>query len=148
MSDGATVYSMEDARKIGLRIGIEWAACGFDVREFRRGLNVEAEHGSGNPVMNITNDDPFLTGRIAWAHLNEIPDYYTRLSGMKSDAVSGKSRRPHAPRKIWSANFEEGRECRREPYRSVWSPGLAETLARQKHSQESTCSGSIWSRNR
>jgi hypothetical protein len=26
------------------------------------------------------------TGKIAWAHLNEFPDYYTRLEVMEADA--------------------------------------------------------------
>jgi hypothetical protein len=36
----------------------------------------------------VTDDDPLLTGKIAWAHLNEIPDYYTRLLQMEQDAGS------------------------------------------------------------
>jgi hypothetical protein len=34
----------------------------------------------------VTNDDPVTTGRIAWAHLNEFPDYYTRLERMEEEA--------------------------------------------------------------
>jgi hypothetical protein len=26
------------------------------------------------------------TGKIAWAHLNEFPDYYTRLAEMEAEA--------------------------------------------------------------
>ena len=43
------------------------------------GLNVELEHGSKDTNTNISNSDPILTGKIALAHLNELPDYYTRL---------------------------------------------------------------------
>ena len=32
---------------------------------------------------NVTNNDPILTGKIAWAHLNELPDYYTRLKKLE-----------------------------------------------------------------
>ena len=31
-------------------------------------------------------DIPDLTGKIAWAHLNEFPDYYTRLDAMEAEA--------------------------------------------------------------
>jgi hypothetical protein len=34
----------------------------------------------------MTGDDPILTGKIALAHLNEFPDYYTRLEWMKEQA--------------------------------------------------------------
>ena len=42
------------------------------------GLEVEPEHGAAIPETNVTNDDPLLTGKIAWAHLKEMSDYYTR----------------------------------------------------------------------
>ena len=43
-------------------------------------MTVELQHGTGDPDTNITNDDLVATGKIALAHLNEIPDYYTRLA--------------------------------------------------------------------
>ena len=51
-----------------------------------QGLEVEFEHGSSDPETNVTNDDPVLTGKIAWAHLKEIPDYYDRLEEMEDEA--------------------------------------------------------------
>ena len=44
------------------------------------------EHGTVDPHTNVTNDDPTVTGKIALAHLNEIPDYYTRLEKMENEA--------------------------------------------------------------
>ena len=35
---------------------------------------------------NVTNDDVLLTGKIAWAHLKEFPDYYTRLDKLEAEA--------------------------------------------------------------
>ena len=32
------------------------------------------------------NDDPYVTAKIARAHLNEFPDYYTRLERMEKEA--------------------------------------------------------------
>ena len=29
------------------------------------------------PSQNVTDDDPHITAKIALAHLNEFPDYYT-----------------------------------------------------------------------
>jgi len=45
------------------------------------------EHGSEwGDETNVTKDDPNFTGRIAWAHLKEIPDYYSRLDKMEAEA--------------------------------------------------------------
>ena len=77
-------FTIEEARKIGDRLGLNQAT--FDFEEFRRGLEVELEHGLIDPVTNVTNDDVSLTGKIAWAHLKEVPDYYTRLDKMEAAA--------------------------------------------------------------
>jgi Protein of unknown function (DUF5661) len=79
-------FAAEDARQIGEEIGIDWETAAFDVEQFRAGMDVELEHGSHDPRTNVTNDDPLVTGRIAWAHLNEFPDYYTRLERMEEEA--------------------------------------------------------------
>lgn len=78
-------FTADEARKIGEEIGIDFTK--FDLEQFRMGLAVELEHGSlWGEETNVTNDDPHFTGRIAWAHLKEIPDYYTRLEKMESEA--------------------------------------------------------------
>jgi hypothetical protein len=81
-------FTADEARTIGERIGIDWDSSPFDVDQFRRGLNVELEHGLRDPETNVTGDDPLVTGKIARAHLNELPDYYTRLALMEADAGS------------------------------------------------------------
>lgn len=48
---------------------------------------MELEHGTRFPQANVTNDDPILTGKIAYAHLLELPDYYTRLAKMEKEAL-------------------------------------------------------------
>jgi len=76
------VFSAEQAKQIGNQLGIKWDE--FDVEQFRRGMDVELEHGSKMGVItNVTHDDPLTTGKIALAHLMEIPDYYTRLDKME-----------------------------------------------------------------
>lgn len=79
-----TTFSVEEARRIGDALGITWQE--FDVEQFRIGLNVELEHGLHDPETNVTGNDPLLTGKIAWAHLKEFPDYYTRLQAMEEEA--------------------------------------------------------------
>lgn len=79
-------FTSEEAKKIGEQIGIDFAK--FDLEQFRMGLGVEMEHGAHDQETNVTNGDPLLTGKIAWAHLKEIPDYYTRLNKMEAEAGS------------------------------------------------------------
>ena len=77
-------FTAEEAKKTGEQLGIDWSK--FDVEQFRMGMDVELEHGASDPHTNVTNDNPLLTGKIALAHLNEFPDYYTRLSKMEAEA--------------------------------------------------------------
>ena len=77
-------FTAEEAKRIGESLGIDWSK--FDVEQYRMGLDVESEHGSIDPATNVTNDDPIITGKIALAHLNEFPDYYTRLEKMEREA--------------------------------------------------------------
>ena len=78
------LFSEEEAKQIGKKLGIKWDK--FDADQFRRGLNVELEHGLRNKETNVTNDNPILTGKIALAHLNEFPDYYDRLETLEKEA--------------------------------------------------------------
>jgi hypothetical protein len=79
-------FTVEEARQVGERIGIDWATAPFDVEEYRAGMDVELEHGLHDLDTNVTDDDPIVTGKIALAHLNEFPDYYTRLKRMEEEA--------------------------------------------------------------
>ena len=87
----ARTFTAEQARSIGEKIGIDWTSAPFDVEQFRRGMDVELEHGTHDPATDVTGDDPILTGKIALAHLNEFADYYTRLEGMEAEAASEAS---------------------------------------------------------
>ena len=80
-------FTAEEARRIGVQIGIDWAVAPFDAEEFRLGMNVELEHGIRDPRTDVTGDDPIVTGKIALAHLHEFSDYYTRLEQMEAVAA-------------------------------------------------------------
>jgi len=79
-------FTPDEARKIGEQIGVDWATAPFDVDQFRRGMDVELEHGLHDILTNVTDDDPLVTGKIALAHLREFPDYYTRLEQIEEQA--------------------------------------------------------------
>lgn len=78
------VFSLEEAKAIGGVIGVDWKK--VIAEEFRMGLGVELEHGSRDSETNVIDDNYEMAGKIAWAHLKEIPDYYTRLKKMESEA--------------------------------------------------------------
>jgi hypothetical protein len=90
-------FSDDQARAIGEAIGIDWATSRFDVAEFRRGLEVELEHGRRDPATNVSDDDEATTGKIARAHLNEFPDYYQRLAKMEAEADRYWAERDQGP---------------------------------------------------
>lgn len=77
-------FTVEEAKQIGEQLGIDWSK--WDVEQFRMGMDVELEHGLRDPHTNVTNDNPLMTGKIALAHLNEFPDYYTRLANLEKEA--------------------------------------------------------------
>jgi Protein of unknown function (DUF5661) len=79
-------FTAAQARTAGEHIGIDWATSPFGVEQFRMGMDVELEHGTQDPQTNVTDDDVTLTAKIARAHLNEFPDYYTRLAVMEAEA--------------------------------------------------------------
>lgn len=86
-----TSFSADEARQIGSEIGINWNDVDFD--EFRSGLAIELEHGLADPDTDVTHSDPILTGKIALAHLRELPDYYTRLRRMEAEAEGRQAER-------------------------------------------------------
>jgi hypothetical protein len=77
-------FSLDESIEIGNQLGIDWQS--VIPQEFRRGLEVELEHGARDPQTNVTGDDFILTGKIALAHLKEFPDYYTRLDRLELEA--------------------------------------------------------------
>jgi len=77
-------FDIDEAKEIGEKLGIKWDK--FDVQQFFMGMNVELEHGTQDAHTNVSDDDLQITGKIALAHLNEFPDYYTRLEKMEKEA--------------------------------------------------------------
>jgi len=86
MTTQGMVFASEEASMVATALGIDFDEVPFDLEQFRRGMEVELEHGLRDPITNVTNDDPIVTGKIAWAHLREFPDYYDRLDRMEAEA--------------------------------------------------------------
>lgn len=85
----------EDLKSLGERLNIDFSKIDFD--EFSKGYTVELEHGAKDPETNITEDSPEMTAKIAWAHLKELPNYYTLLAEMEE---KGKKKKPEAVEEV------------------------------------------------
>ncbi len=78
-------FTLDQAHAVAEELGIDFAVAQFGLDQFRRGMDIELEHGRRDPATNVTDDDPILTGKIAWAHLRELPDYYELLDAIERD---------------------------------------------------------------
>jgi hypothetical protein len=88
----------EEAAKIQAEVGGEASRISLD--EFRKGLEVELEHGLQFSDANVTNNHPLLTGKIVLAHLKETLDYYTRLEVTELEGDLLKAVQKGDPQKI------------------------------------------------
>jgi hypothetical protein len=86
-------FTREEALTVATQLGMDFEALKYDLEQFRMGLDVELEHGLRSPKTDVTGDDSITTGKIALAHLNEFPDYYTRLAVLEREAAAHWSTR-------------------------------------------------------
>ena len=105
-------FTLSEARAAGERIGIDWDASPFGLEEFRKGMNIELEHGTRDPETNVTDDDVTMTAKMARAHLNEFRTIIPALRRWKPR----RKRRRTAPRRVTEAAPEIAalRRARRE----------------------------------
>ena len=75
------MYNLQDALYAAKVLEIKFDK--FSPEEFLDGINTELEHGFINPKTNVTNDNLIVTAKIALAHLNEFPNYYNKVYGIK-----------------------------------------------------------------
>jgi hypothetical protein len=86
-------FTRDEALAVATLLGLDFEALKYDLEQFRKGLDVELEHGLRSPKTDVTGDDSIITGKIALAHLNEFPDYYTRLAVLEREAAAHWSTR-------------------------------------------------------
>jgi hypothetical protein len=80
------VFTIDDAAKALETAGIDISGERYGLEAVRDGMNVELEHGTRFPDLDVSGNDPVVTVKIALAHLREFPDYYERLEVMESEA--------------------------------------------------------------
>jgi len=57
----------------------------YKIDQVIKGFKVEMEHGPADKKTDVTGGNPVKTLKIAIAHLNEDPDYYTKLEKVEKD---------------------------------------------------------------
>jgi len=90
--------SLEEAKIVQEAVGSE--ALMIPTEEFKKGMQVELEHGIQFPDANVTNNHPILTGMIVLAHLKEMLDYYMRLEVAEIEGDLLKSYLANDPEKL------------------------------------------------
>ena len=80
------MFTSDDAAQALELAGIDISDERYTISDVVTGMNVESEHGTRFPDLDVTGDDPVVTAKIALAHLREFPDYYDRLEVMERDA--------------------------------------------------------------
>ena len=83
--------SLDDAKRIGDSLYIDWNQ--IDLEQFRQGLMGDPKQGTMDPETGPAYDGVFLTGKVVLAHIQEFPDYFTRLAKLKAEADEYQSRR-------------------------------------------------------
>lgn len=83
--------SSEDAKRIGESLHIDWGQ--VDLEKFRQGLMGKQKQGVMDPDTELTYDGLLLTGKIVLAHVQEFPDYFTRLTKLEAEADEYQARR-------------------------------------------------------
>lgn len=81
-------FTRPEVRNFINTVGIDLLDEAFTFEALQMGMSIELEHGKAAGMLNITNDDPLLTGAIALVHLREYPDYYERLGQMEKNAFN------------------------------------------------------------
>lgn len=90
--------TLEEAQCILSEVNVK--GMDIDPEEFRKGLEVELEHGLRFKDANVTNNHPVLTGKIVLAHLKESLYYYKLLEVAELEGDLLKAIQADAPGKL------------------------------------------------
>jgi len=75
--------STDEAKRVGESLHIDWEQ--VDLEEFRQGLMGNHKEGAIDPETGLTYEGVLLTGKVVLAHMEEFPDYFTRLAKLKAE---------------------------------------------------------------
>ena len=79
-------------KEVAKKAGIDLSK--YDIKEVTDGFNEELEHGTkAGEKLNITNNDPVKTLKIALAHLDKTKDYYSKLKTIEPKEETRKDKK-------------------------------------------------------
>lgn len=81
-------FTSEEANRIGNNLFVDFGK--YNLEEFRIGLFVELEEGMEDPTTDLTDAELHATVQKVLAHLNEVPDHYTKTYHMFADSAKQK----------------------------------------------------------
>jgi len=90
------VFTADEAREVAKTLDVDFEAGGFALEDLVKGMEVELEHGTRFPDLDVTGNDLVTTAKIALAHLREFPDYYDRLARMENEAEEARAEKPRS----------------------------------------------------
>lgn len=82
--------SSQEARRIGDSLHIDWDQ--VDLEQFRQDLMGTQKQSSTTPDMDTAYDGVLLSGKTVLAHMQEFPDYFSRLQKLKAEAEEFQSK--------------------------------------------------------
>jgi hypothetical protein len=82
--------SLEEAKRIGESLYIDWDQ--VDLEQFHQGVIENERQRVGNPEAGLTDDGILLAGKLVLAHVEEFPDYFTRLEKLKAEVDAYRTR--------------------------------------------------------
>ena len=82
--------SPAEAKRIGEALHIDWDH--VDLEQFRQGLMGKQTQQDVDPETALVYDGLLQTGQVVLAHMEEIPDYFTRLKKLEEEVDEYRSR--------------------------------------------------------
>ena len=83
--------STDEAKRVGESLHIDWEQ--VDLEKFRQGLMGNHKQDAVDPETGLTYDGVLLTGKVVLTHMEEFPDYFTRLAKLKEEVDEYQARR-------------------------------------------------------
>jgi hypothetical protein len=82
--------SSEEAKRVGDSLYVDWDQ--IDLEQFRQGLMGKHKQGVMDPETGSAYDSVLLSGKIVLAHMQDFPDYFTRLARLRAEVSQYRAR--------------------------------------------------------
>ena len=76
------LISLEEARRVGEALFVDWGQ--VDLEEFRQGL-MGHHKAAIDTETGLIYEGVLLTGKVVLEHVQEFPDYYSRLAKLEAE---------------------------------------------------------------